>query len=158
MGIVYFIQCLETNEIYIGSTKQTIKKRMKNHRNDSKDTNKNTCSSKQIIDRRNYIYEILEEVEDNDNLRQREQYYIETTDCINMVNAFASDEVKKKQNIIKNNRYLEKNREKVNDHCREHMRKRRQMKVVCECGTLISLAEKPRHMKTKKHFNLLSMR
>ena len=144
MGIVYFIQCLETGEIYIGSTKQTIKKRMKGHRSDSKDNNKNSCSSKQIIDRGNYIYEILEEV-DNDILREREQYYIETTDCINMSNSFTSDEDKKEQNKICMKRFREKNPNY------------RKVKITCECGEIIIKDSKARHIKSKKHQKLLSL-
>ncbi len=109
MGIIYFIKCLETNEIYIGSTKRTLKDRINGHR---KQVNhpRPTCS-KQIIDRGNYIYDVLEEVEDNDKLLEREQYYMDTTDCINKQRAVADPDYDKKYQAA----YRIKNKEKLKE-------------------------------------------
>ncbi len=139
MGIVYYIKCLETNEIYIGSTKQTLKDRMKGHRSDSKDTIAKCLTSSNIIKRDTYIYDVLEEVEDNDKLFEREQYYIDTTDCINIYNSFTSDEVKKKQNIIRVNRFHQKNPDY------------RKKKTTCECGAIVIKDSIARHRRSKKH-------
>ena len=138
MGIIYFIQCLDTNEIYIGSTKQSIKKRMINHKSHSKKND--DCSSKQIIDRDNYIYDVLEEVDDNDKLREREQYYLDTTDCINVLRA-VEDKQKRKEYV---KQYNQVNLEKYKEV------------ITCECGNTYTLRNKARHMKSKKHINLLS--
>jgi hypothetical protein len=139
MGIVYFIQCLETNEIYIGSTTQTLKDRMKCHRHRAK-----FCSSSRIIERGNYIYDVLEEVDDNDKLREREQYYLDTTECINITNSFSSPESKKKQNNIRSLRFREKNPDY------------RKIKTTCECGAIVRKENMARHKRTDKHINLLS--
>ncbi len=80
MGIVYCIECLETHEKYIGSTIKPLKTRMSVHKSGAKQGK--TCSSKQIIDRGNYTSYIVEEVED-DILREREQYHMDNTECIN---------------------------------------------------------------------------
>jgi len=80
MGIVYMIECLETGEKYVGSTKVLFKIRMSQHKTGAKKGK--TCSSKQIIDRGNYKSYIVEEVED-DILREREQYHMDNTECIN---------------------------------------------------------------------------
>ena len=150
MGIIYKITCNETGECYIGSTKRTMKQRMKDHRKD------HSCSSRKIMDRGNYKYDIIEEV-DIDILREREQYYIETTDCINVLNAVYTDENKKISQKNRTETYWEKRGGK-NEYFKNDMAKRRQIKVVCECGTLISITEKNRHIKSKKHHKLLSVK
>ena len=141
MGIVYFIQCLETNEIYIGSTIQPIKKRMKCHRNGG---GKWSCSSSRIIERGNYMYDVLEEVDDNDKLREREQYYLDTTECINIANSFTSIESKKEKVNICKRRFLEKNPDY------------RKIKTTCECGAIVTKENMARHKRTDKHIKLLS--
>jgi hypothetical protein len=80
--IVYKIICLDTNEIYIGSTSNfRYKERMRLHK-----SNKNTCCSKNIIQRQNYKIEIIEEnIEGYTDKLWRERYFIENTpNCINI--------------------------------------------------------------------------
>ncbi len=145
MGIIYFIQCLETNEIYIGSTTRTLEDRINGHRKQG-----NMCSSKQIIDRDNYIYDVLEEV-DNNNLLDREQYYMETTDCINKKRAIVDKKEYMKQyyldNIEKKKEYQSQNYTKTRDIRLEYIKK----KVTCECGAIVCQGAITRHRKTKKH-------
>ncbi len=150
MGIIYFIKCLETNEIYIGSTKRTLKDRINGHR---KQVNhpRPTCS-KQIIDRGNYIYDVLEEVEDNDKLLEREQYHIDNTDCINIINPFGFN--KKEYDKEYSKKYREENYEKEkvrwNKYNQANLEKYKEV-ITCECGNTFTLRNKARHMKTKKH-------
>ena len=79
MGIVYKILCNETGECYIGSANT------KKYYNDRKycHTNTKNCSSKQIIDRGNYTFSIVEEnIFINRELTIREQYWIDTSDHV----------------------------------------------------------------------------
>ena len=83
---IYCIECLETGEKYIGSTKEKyLSDRISGHRCDAKNK---SCSSKQIIERDKYKYYLIEEVE----LSQRyirEQYHMDNTDkCINKRSAY----------------------------------------------------------------------
>lgn len=118
-GFIYEIKCNETNEIYIGSTIQTIKARMNQHRQIKR------CASKQIIERNNYVVNILEEVEfiDINDLRIKEQYYIDTTTCINKMKAFYTVE-DKELNKIKNKdkikEYYEVNKNKILEYKKQY--------------------------------------
>lgn len=53
-SIIYQIKCLETREVYIGSSCTSINYRMAKHKNSN-----NKCCSKQIIERGNYKVDIL---------------------------------------------------------------------------------------------------
>ena len=78
---VYKIVCNITGEIYIGSTTQpTLAMRLATHKQHS-----NSCKSKQIIERGNYIITLIENYPCNnrDELHSRERYYIDTNCCIN---------------------------------------------------------------------------
>jgi len=135
---IYFIQCLETGEIYIGSTKQKLlSKRISTHK-----CQRN--SSKQILDRGNWICDVLEEVEESQRYI-REQYYIETTDnCINERRAITDEKEYNKQ-------YYLDNIDKIKDKIKEYS----SQKYTCDCGSVMRLGEKSRHLKTKKHQNYL---
>jgi len=110
IGYIYKIKCLETNEIYIGSTwKQSYKRRIIAHKN-IVDIG---CSSKYIINRNNYIFEILEE-NNFDNIKdrfKREQYYIDNNECINIHRAFVEN--KREYDNEQNRKYYNNNREKL---------------------------------------------
>jgi len=80
MTLIYKIVDKETNETYVGSTKQKIHRRMVTHKKP-----KNECSSKQIIDKCNYEVIIIEECEE-ENRKVREQYWIDKIDCVNIKN------------------------------------------------------------------------
>ena len=75
---IYCIECLETGEKYIGSTtSRLLCHRIATHKY------RGDCSSSQILNRGNYKYYLLEEVDESQGLI-REQYYIDTIDnCIN---------------------------------------------------------------------------
>jgi hypothetical protein len=72
-GIVYEISCKSTGKKYIGSTIQTLKARLCKHK-----YNRNTCSSKEIINGGNYEIILIEKYPCNskEELNKRETYYI----------------------------------------------------------------------------------
>ena len=111
MGIVYKILCNETGECYIGSvnTKNLYIKREISHR-----TLNSKCSSKQIIERDNYTFSIVEEnIFIDIELRKREQYWIDTSHhVINTNRAYQS--IEEYYRI-----YHDKNKEKINARRRE---------------------------------------
>ena len=71
---IYFIVDIN-GLVYVGSTIQELKERFRCHKKD------NTCSSS-ILDLDNSIIECIEECNE-DNRREREQYYINNIDCVN---------------------------------------------------------------------------
>jgi hypothetical protein len=139
MGVIYVIECKETGEKYVGSTKQPLDIRMTGHRYNCKayDDGKNmtNCSSFNIIRRNNYEVKVLEELETNDKkeLTKIETKYINELDSINiMKKAYASPEEKKqlrkeydqtaehKQKKSQwDKKYREKNKEKVDEKKKE---------------------------------------
>ena len=88
MSKIYCIECLETGEKYIGSTKKKyLSSRISEHKSRT-----NLSVSRYIIERCNWKYELLEEVDESQRLI-REQYYIDTTDnCINQKRAYVEDQ------------------------------------------------------------------
>ena len=81
-GIIYKIVCNETDECYVGSTIQSLTKRMSVH----KCLTKNECTSKQIIERNNYKSEIIEAVNYGDDkkiLLAKEREWIEKLNAVN---------------------------------------------------------------------------
>ncbi len=130
---IYFIQCLETGEVYIGSTKnKKLCKRIGDHKC------KRNCSCIQILDRDKYVYDVLEEIDESQRYI-REQYYIETTDnCINERRAYT--ELKGKEY---DKQYYLDNKDKLKEY--------KNQKYTCECGQILSLQNKSKHKKSKRH-------
>tara|TARA_R110002153_G_scaffold79214_3_gene202247 strand:- start:396 stop:878 length:483 start_codon:yes stop_codon:yes gene_type:complete len=93
---VYKLTCNTTGKIYIGSTIQSLQLRLNCHKKKS-----NACISREIIKNNNYEIVLLEEVITNEeDLLKREQFYIDTTKCINIRDAYYTDEMKV-NNLIK---------------------------------------------------------
>lgn len=117
---IYIIWDIEDQNLtYYGSTCD-LKTRMRRH----KDTINNRCSSRQIINRKNYEYAILETHENIDkyDLHERERWYILNKPCINKTVPW-------------------------NQNAKEKMKE----KFVCECGGNFTYRNKVRHKKTQKH-------
>jgi len=97
-GLIYFIFCEETGDRYIGSTFElTVARRMTTHRAKS-----NTCVSKQIIDRNNYSYGLLEtlEVTSRDELRMCERKWYDKLPNINKLKPFCLKEEAKEERLV----------------------------------------------------------
>ena len=133
MFCVYRIHDLETKECYIGSS-NNLQVRLQDHK-------KLDCSSKKIIDRKNYGVEILEDNIEAVERRKREQYYIEQYDLV----------------INKNRAYQSKeDREQVKRELSiNHYWKTKYDTIECICGSTIRKREKARHERSNKHKILL---
>jgi len=147
MGLVYWIHCNITEENYIGSTIQSLKKRLVNH------TGKNNkCSSKQIIDRGDYDVIVLEDNIPNDILKVREQFYMDC--CDNLVN------VKEAIDTGYKKRYLETHKDHKAEYDKMYRAKNKDKyvkKIYCECGGSYLMKHKSTHFKTKRHMNYLGI-
>lgn len=123
-GIIYEIVCNETGERYIGSTvSKYLSSRIAHHRH-----TQSTCSSKQIIERNNYKYNILETIIINNTkeLRIKEREWYDKLECINIRHPYCSDEEIKEYNINYDKsrkeqmkEYYELNKEKIKEQRRE---------------------------------------
>ena len=96
MTLIYKIIDNTNGNIYVGSTNQPLHRRMINHKKD-----KNRCSSKEIIKNNNYDISVIEECKE-ENRNEREQFYIDSLDCVNIKNTFWDEKKYKKEYYIKN--------------------------------------------------------
>ena len=81
---IYKIVSPNTNKCYVGSTTQSLNERFSSHKyymNDYKST-----TSKKILELGDYSIELLELYPCNSKkeLHERERYYIENLDCVNI--------------------------------------------------------------------------
>lgn len=114
-GKIYKIITDNSDKIYIGSCCMDLRKRLYDHKQ-----NKKKCSSDIIINLGNYDIILIEKYpcEDNEELRMREQYWIDYYknngfNIVNIRNSYLSHEDKK--NHYKNyfKIYYEKNKDKI---------------------------------------------
>jgi hypothetical protein len=110
--IIYKIIDNTNDNLYIGSTTLSLKKRLNNHKC------KNDCSSYQIIENGDYIIAEIEKC-DVENRRYREQYWIDNTDCINKYRAYRTKEQRKEQKM----KYNEKNKDKRREYDKKYHEK-----------------------------------
>jgi len=122
---IYKIVDNTNGNIYVGSTiQQPLVRRLDNHRGHYKkylEGKERKCMSYDILDNGDYNIYLIEDYpcENRDQLRMREQYWIERTTCINKHVAYRSEEYKKeyqKNNRAKNLEHrLKKDRDRYND-------------------------------------------
>lgn len=126
-GIIYKITCNQTGECYIGSTFNFIQ-RMKHHKSAS-----NPCSSKQIIERGDYRFDIIQEVDvvTNNKLIEIETDYIKNTpNVINTrKNAFMTPK-EKSQYIMQYRRNNPKYNQASKEAYKRHAEKKKIQRLI----------------------------
>lgn len=104
-GKIYKLVCKTTNKIYIGSTTETLKRRLGQHQC------KRDTKAKEIIDGDNYHIELIEAYpsQSKAQLLFRERYFIESLICINKNIPIRTDEetiqIKKDKDIVKASKF-----------------------------------------------------
>ena len=147
-GKIYTIRSYQTDKIYIGSTTQTLTKRLSLHKANFKMWKKgkhNYSTSFELI-KYGYVYiELLElcPCDNKNELCRREGQLQREMECLNKnVAGRTMDEYleENKDKIkIRKKEYREKNKNKINE------------KFNCECGSKYTHKNKSKHFKTKKH-------
>ena len=135
---IYKLTDNTNNQVYIGSTIQTLQQRLQGHKSGAKTTKEGCgCASKSIIDNGDYKIELLEEFscENKRELLIKEQSYIDKYDCINKVNSHTDPK----------QRYL-LNRDKILIKKRIYDKKY----IKCECGGGYCMSHRARHLKSNK--------
>ena len=174
IGHIYMIWDIEDhNLVYYGSTKKDMKTRMMHHNKPSND-----CASKQIIDRKNYEYVVLETHENIDkyDLVEREKWYIENKPCVNKhiphqtkkeydqkyyhmnkekIAKYYQNNKEKMAEYRQNNKekiaeYYQNNKEKIAEYQKTNEAKLKK-RFVCKCGGKSTFGGKSHHEKTKRH-------
>ena len=122
-GKIYKIMCNVTGKIYIGSTTQSLRKCLAEHRDRYKQYVKNKkgsyMTSYQIIQQGNYDIELVErmEYESKEELLRRKRHFIQSLECVNKVIPTRTPKEwhedtkmqiaeKKKEHVKKRNQYI----------------------------------------------------
>ena len=169
-GTIYKLHCNITGEDYYGSTKWYYNRIHSHKCSTEKQLLKRQCKSRQILDRGNYTFSVLEELP-IEELKPRERYYFENFPCINQVIPYKTQEEKlqdkrdrSKSEIGKQEKALyrqehrqelsAKERERYNAN-KDEINKRRNARYVCVCGFETSITHKSQHEKSKKHLDFV---
>lgn len=109
-GKIYAIRSYQTDEIYIGSTIQALKERLRCHK---KDLKRKTCSSKLILQYEDAYIELIEECpcDNKEQLLRKEGEHIRATNCVNKKIAGRTDKEYQQENKEKRREYVKKYRE-----------------------------------------------
>ena len=134
---IYKIVDNSNDNIYIGSTCDSLAQRLSEHKYDYKRYLKgifHNITSFEIIKNNDYKIELLEDcnIKTKQGLIERERYYVENNVC---VNKYIPGRTQKEYNDI--------NREKIKIYQNE--------KFECECGGKFTYANKARHLISIKH-------
>ena len=124
-------------DCYVGSTRSDLNTRLSAHKCPS-----NLCKSKIILERNNYKFEIIEEVNEDDRY-DLELFYINQLSTL-----------KQRKPPLKLEDRRQNKLEWDRNHRLEHLdedRNRGISNIVCECGMTCSSKHKARHMNTKKN-------
>jgi len=142
MGTIYKLTCDDPELVYYGSTIQKLNTRLSKHKYEWSKCYGN-CSSCLLFDMGNVEIHEVEKVENKENIKQREDYYISNFPCVNKKYAY-NGENRKEQ---KHNYYI-RHKASINLTQAE--------KVICECGSIVRKSDISRHKKSKKHRHYIS--
>jgi hypothetical protein len=157
MGFIYKIICNITGECYFGKSNQSKKwRRFNDHTCKS-----NECSSRQIIDRGNYNFVVLEDNIEEGELLEREHYYITNFECVNIHIPYLTTDDRRVRTLKAQNKKYNKNEEfrlkKIEyqsdyyDKKKDVINHNRRQKIVCECGVVMSNNNISRHRNSGVH-------
>ena len=123
-GKIYCIRSPNTEQIYIGSTVDTLCRRFSKHKN----SKTNQTQSKILFDAGDAYIELIELYPCNskEELNKREGEIMRATlNCCNRYIAGRTNAEYYKDNIDKRKEYLEANKDSINEKKREYMKKYR---------------------------------
>ena len=165
-GKIYTIRFHKSNEIYIGSTIQSLGVRFGGHKKDTNTTLSKLINNKYNGDWKECYYELYENYSCNnkEELCKREGEIIrqfkkdDNYDCINRriecrtKSQYYNDNIEKYKEIYK--KYYEDNIEKYKKYYNDNIdiiKERKKEKIICECGSCVIKNHISRHYKSKKH-------
>ena len=160
-GKIYALKSSKTDDIYIGSTKNTINARLSKHKSNYKlylqgkrryETSFDLCKYDDVYVEliENYNCSSKKELERREGEIQREMK------CVNQLIAGRTRKEHLKENEDFRRRksgygktYREKNRIAIYE--------RRKIKEMCECGSTYSKDSRARHLRSKKHISRVNL-
>jgi len=163
-GKIYKISNDFNDDIYVGSTCDTLTKRFSGHKSSMLDKTKNSTKLYTLMNNvgfDRFRIELIENFpcEDNYQLRQREGYWIRLCGTLN--NEIAGRNLKEwyLDNVEEKREYREQNKEHIKEIKHRNYENRKAILLVpiqCECGCFITQNSYLRHLNTKKHKELLN--
>ena len=147
-GRIYKITSKNSNKVYIGSTTQTLQRRLYGHKYDYigyLNGKYNYVTSFEILELGDYRIELIEEIDftDKKDLLKREGYFIQTTkNTVNrgIVRGLCKDDMHRERSITYYHRH-------VND-----INSKRKVKQECYyCNTLQRKSDTARHNNSQRH-------
>lgn len=152
-GKIYRIICNITGLQYIGSTTyEYLSKRLSCHVSSFKKGNYETTAW-MVLQGGNYEIILIEEVEveNKDQLRQRERHYIETMECVNLIIPYRTEEERQQWRTDNKERLKELWQNWYADN-----KERLAETVECECGAVIAKRHLEEHRQRPQHqYNML---
>jgi hypothetical protein len=144
-GKIYVIRSHQTEQVYIGSTTQSLAKRMYGHRN-----GKNKCSSYEIIKYTDNYIELIEEFPCNNKMEllRREGELVRATD--NCVNKQIPGRTLK-QYYQDNSENLNQRQKQYNRDNADKIKQHQKQNHDCDCGGKYTNTSKSVHLKSAKH-------
>ena len=152
-GKIYKITNLDNNEVYIGSTIQTLPQRKTQHK-----SHKNTETKNFNWDNVKMELIKLYPCENNIGLRMEEQKYQNECECVNKKKAYRTPEEKIAYEKMLSDKSNAKTKtlpkfEKNGKLYHNKYNAKRSEKYVCECGANLSKNSRINHLLSKKHLN-----
>lgn len=141
-GKIYSIRSHQTDLIYIGSTTQKLANRIGQHKKMYKkylNGNKNYYTSFKILEYDDAYIELIKlyPCTCKSELQKEEGLFIRKLNCVNKFVAGRSQK-----------QYRIDNKEKI--------KKYKQQKIYCECGSVVRIDNLPRHQRSKKHIKFIT--
>ena len=167
---IYTIRSYQTDLIYIGSTTQSISRRMTGHRRDYKlwlDKKKNYITSCEILKYEDCYIELLQEVEVESKLElyRIEGENIRKHNCVNKCIAGRTDREWKQDNAKKiteyHTNYRQDNIVKIAEYRQNNAVKHSEQAskpYTCECDSIVRIGDKARHCKSLKHLKAIELK
>ena len=177
-GKIYTIRSHLTDEFYIGSTTQSLTKRLSKHKYDYKYWKvgkRSYTTSFKIIEFGDAYIELLEECPCANKmlLHKREGELIRENTCVNKFIAGRTPKQYRKDNKESHKQYRKDNKDKISENEKERYKKNKDKileknkeiyqknkdKIIeenkklieCQCGSVSRKSDIARHNKTKKH-------
>ena len=162
---IYRLVATGTVDLYIGSTCGTLERRLWHHNYSAiSEKQKKTSSCKLYEGGRTVAIELIENFPctSKQELNIRERYWIETTpNCINTnipgrtcKERYATNPTYKAKHreYMKKPEQVQKRKEiRATDEWKAKDKARRTAEYTCECGAVVTVHSKGKHLKTKKH-------
>ena len=137
---IYVIRSHKTDNVYYGSTEQTLTMRLGNHRRKYTAYLNKTQHYYTAFELMKYDDAYIELVETCKNLKERESFYIRNNDCVNKLIPDRKTKEYRHHNYQQN---------------RDEILLNGSIKIKCECGASVRTDGMSAHKKTNKHLTFM---